>query len=111
MFAQAASRLGKTRFLPAFTLFSSQASSSTPSQAQLRAMSVKSRVDVRISELLWAVIFEPNGFDQSAIAEHKVMLFSKSYCPYCRRAKQLFAKDFPDTPVEVIELVTYIFDD
>merc|ERR1712146_471077 len=29
---------------------------------------------------------------KSALAEHAVVVFSKSYCPFCTRVKQLFAK-------------------
>ena len=43
---------------------------------------------------------------QSTIADNKVVLFSKSYCPYCRRAKSLFASEFPNTEVTVVEYVS-----
>ncbi|TYJ54298.1 glutaredoxin [Cryptococcus floricola] len=36
------------------------------------------------------------------IAENKVVVFSKSYCPYCKRAKQYLAEDTSD--VLVLEL-------
>ena len=29
-----------------------------------------------------------------AIAKHKIVIFSKSYCPYCRDAKQVLTSDF-----------------
>ena len=29
-----------------------------------------------------------------AVAGHKIVIFSKSYCPYCKRAKNLFNSDF-----------------
>ncbi|KII93057.1 hypothetical protein PLICRDRAFT_49142 [Plicaturopsis crispa FD-325 SS-3] len=41
---------------------------------------------------------------ESAIAESKITIFSKSYCPYCKRAKSLFASEFPGVPVKVLEL-------
>ncbi|KAJ7148742.1 glutaredoxin, partial [Mycena crocata] len=40
----------------------------------------------------------------TAINENKIMIFSKSTCPYCRRAKALFAAQFPDETPKVIEL-------
>ncbi|KAJ7449213.1 glutaredoxin [Mycena latifolia] len=41
---------------------------------------------------------------ETAISENKIMIFSKSTCPYCRRAKALFAEKFPDEKPTVIEL-------
>jgi glutaredoxin 3 len=32
---------------------------------------------------------------EEAIAGHKIVIFSKSYCPYCKRAKEIFNSDFP----------------
>jgi len=29
-----------------------------------------------------------------AIADHKIVIFSKSYCPYCARAKRLLTSEF-----------------
>lgn len=34
------------------------------------------------------------------------MIFSKSYCPYCKRAKGLFASEFPDVTPTIIECVS-----
>ena len=31
---------------------------------------------------------------EDAIAKNKIVIFSKSYCPYCTRAKNVFASDF-----------------
>ena len=31
---------------------------------------------------------------EEAVAGHKIVIFSKSYCPYCKRAKALFTSDF-----------------
>ncbi|KAA1471455.1 glutaredoxin [Dentipellis sp. KUC8613] len=39
-----------------------------------------------------------------AIDQNKIAIFSKSYCPYCRRAKALFAESFPDVETVVFEL-------
>ncbi|KAL6874143.1 hypothetical protein ACP4OV_014225 [Aristida adscensionis] len=32
----------------------------------------------------------PKSFVKSTVAAHDVVIFSKSYCPYCRRAKAVF---------------------
>ena len=42
---------------------------------------------------------------QKTIAENRVVIFSKSYCPYCSRAKDLFATHLPDVHVKVLECV------
>lgn len=34
----------------------------------------------------------PEDFVKATIAGHPVVIFSKSYCPYCRRAKQVFSQ-------------------
>jgi glutaredoxin 3 len=31
---------------------------------------------------------------EDAVASHKIVIFSKSYCPYCKQAKNLFNSDF-----------------
>ncbi|KAG8919701.1 glutaredoxin [Tulasnella sp. 417] len=42
---------------------------------------------------------------EEAIANHKVAIFSKTYCPYCRRAKELIKSfDLPEGEVEIVEL-------
>ncbi|KAK7052460.1 glutaredoxin, partial [Favolaschia claudopus] len=41
---------------------------------------------------------------ETAIKDNKIMIFSKSYCPYCKRAKALFAKQFPEEKATVFEL-------
>ncbi|KAK9715786.1 hypothetical protein RND81_06G189400 [Saponaria officinalis] len=41
-------------------------------------------------------------FVKKTISSHKIVIFSKSYCPYCRRAKEVF-KELNQTP-HVIEL-------
>jgi hypothetical protein len=45
---------------------------------------------------------------QQTIAENRVVIFSKSYCPYCKRAKDLFATNFPDLHVKVLECVSVL---
>ncbi|KIR68380.1 glutaredoxin [Cryptococcus bacillisporus CA1873] len=37
-----------------------------------------------------------------AIADNKVVVFSKTYCPYCKRAKSYLAEDTND--IEILEL-------
>ncbi|RDB23114.1 Glutaredoxin-C3 [Hypsizygus marmoreus] len=40
----------------------------------------------------------------SAIAENKIAIFSKSWCPYCKKAKALFAEEFPEVEATIFEL-------
>ncbi|PCH34143.1 glutaredoxin [Wolfiporia cocos MD-104 SS10] len=40
----------------------------------------------------------------SAIASNKITIFSKTWCPYCKRAKQLLTSQFPDVPTKIFEL-------
>ncbi|KAL8489009.1 hypothetical protein ACS0TY_025060 [Phlomoides rotata] len=44
----------------------------------------------------------PSAFVKNAISSHPIVIFSKSYCPYCRRAKAVF-KELNQEPY-VIEL-------
>ncbi|CAN7038109.1 unnamed protein product, partial [Brassica rapa subsp. trilocularis] len=41
-------------------------------------------------------------FVQKTISSHKIVIFSKSYCPYCRRAKSVFSE--LDQVPHVVEL-------
>ncbi|GBE77469.1 glutaredoxin [Sparassis latifolia] len=41
---------------------------------------------------------------ETTILDNKIAIFSKSYCPYCKRAKALFAAKFPDVPTKIHEL-------
>ncbi|KAE8674014.1 S-adenosyl-L-methionine-dependent methyltransferases superfamily protein [Hibiscus syriacus] len=34
----------------------------------------------------------PSAFVQNAIFSYKIVMFSKSYCPYCLRAKRIFSE-------------------
>jgi len=43
-------------------------------------------------------------FVEDSIAENRVVIFSKSWCPYCKRVKGLFSDNFPDVKAHVIEL-------
>jgi len=38
------------------------------------------------------------------VKNYKVVIYSKSYCPHCTRAKSLFNKQFPNIPIRVYEL-------
>ncbi|GLB43750.1 putative glutaredoxin [Lyophyllum shimeji] len=40
----------------------------------------------------------------NAIEKRKIAIFSKSWCPYCKKAKALIAEKFPDVDKEVFEL-------
>ncbi|KAF5725963.1 Glutaredoxin C4 [Tripterygium wilfordii] len=42
------------------------------------------------------------AFVKKTISSHKIVIFSKSYCPYCRRAKAVF-KELKQSP-HVVEL-------
>ncbi|KAI0094515.1 glutaredoxin [Irpex rosettiformis] len=41
---------------------------------------------------------------ENAIAGSTITVFSKTYCPYCKRAKGLLASEFPDVKTEILEL-------
>jgi len=43
-------------------------------------------------------------FVDDCIAENKVIIFSKTWCPYCKRVKALFSTNFPDIKPVVVEL-------
>jgi hypothetical protein len=45
---------------------------------------------------------------QQTITQNRVVIFSKSYCPFCTRAKDLFATVFPDVEVKVLECVSLL---
>lgn len=42
---------------------------------------------------------------QDTIANHKVAIFSKSYCPYCKKTKELIKSLVPEGDVEIVECV------
>ncbi|KAK7686590.1 hypothetical protein QCA50_010190 [Cerrena zonata] len=41
---------------------------------------------------------------ESSISNNKIAIFSKSYCPYCKRAKALLTSEYPDVQTEILEL-------
>ena len=51
-----------------------------------------------------ATSFDYTGL-QTTIADSKIAIFSKSYCPYCKRAKALLTSKFADTPTKILEYV------
>lgn len=38
------------------------------------------------------------------IAKNRIAVFSKTWCPYCKRAKALLADNYGDVPAEVLEI-------
>jgi len=43
-------------------------------------------------------------FVDSAISDNKVVVFSKTWCPYCKKAKSLFATSYPNVEITIFEL-------
>jgi len=43
-------------------------------------------------------------FVESAVSGNRVVVFSKSYCPYCDRAKKLLTQEVGEEGVKVYEL-------
>ncbi|KAF6753312.1 thioredoxin-like protein [Ephemerocybe angulata] len=41
---------------------------------------------------------------ESTIEKNPIVIFSKSYCPYCRRAKALLKEKFPEVEAAILEL-------
>jgi protein-disulfide isomerase len=48
------------------------------------------------------------GGMKKQIADNKVVIFSKSYCPYCKRVKGLFASEFSEEKPVVFECVSFL---
>jgi len=46
----------------------------------------------------------PKEIVEAAVAKGNVVIFSKSWCPYSKKAKELFKTQYPDTEVTVFEL-------
>ncbi|XP_062229455.1 glutaredoxin-C8-like [Phragmites australis] len=46
----------------------------------------------------------PKSFVKSTVSAHDVVIFSKSYCPYCRRAKAVFKELHLKEEPYVVEL-------
>ena len=45
---------------------------------------------------------------QNAVAGNTVVVFSKSWCPYCKRAKALLATEYPEVEPVVFESVSNV---
>jgi len=88
-----------------FSFFSTTAASISPSPAELRKMTVKQLVEVGQRIILMYCNF--NAYRQAptkdAISDNKVVIFSKSWCPYCKRVKSLFANAYPTEKPVVLE--------
>ncbi|KAI0783338.1 glutaredoxin [Abortiporus biennis] len=41
---------------------------------------------------------------EAAVSENKITIFSKTWCPYCKRAKALFASKYPGVATKIYEL-------
>ncbi|EPQ60274.1 glutaredoxin [Gloeophyllum trabeum ATCC 11539] len=41
---------------------------------------------------------------ETTINDNTIAIFSKSYCPYCKRAKALITSKFPNVPTKIYEL-------
>lgn len=41
---------------------------------------------------------------ENAINSNTITIFSKTYCPYCKRAKSLLTSTFPNVQTKIIEL-------
>lgn len=46
---------------------------------------------------------------QNSVAENKIVIFSKTWCPYCRRAKTLLTSKFPKAQTKILECVSLAF--
>lgn len=42
---------------------------------------------------------------KAAIADNKIAVFSKSWCPYCGKAKKLLESEFPNVQKVIFEYV------
>ncbi|KAF5352785.1 hypothetical protein D9756_006209 [Leucocoprinus leucothites] len=46
----------------------------------------------------------PKDLVEKAITDNQIAIFSKSYCPFCKRAKALLKEKFPDAKSVIYEL-------
>ncbi|KAF9235384.1 thioredoxin-like protein [Melanogaster broomeanus] len=49
-------------------------------------------------------IMDVEKFVNDKVKSHKIVVFSKTYCPYCTATKNYFASNYPNEEVEVVEL-------
>ncbi len=47
-----------------------------------------------------------NNINLLCLHIRQVLIYSKTYCPYCTKTKQLFQSQFPDVSVKIVELDT-----
>ncbi|KAL7134366.1 hypothetical protein ABFS83_11G021900 [Erythranthe nasuta] len=59
-------------------------------------------VGILLAAIVDAKPKSPSAFVKKTISSHSIVIFSKSYCPYCRRAKGIF-KELNQVPY-VVEL-------
>ncbi|EYU20892.1 hypothetical protein ABFS82_11G023700 [Erythranthe guttata] len=59
-------------------------------------------VGILLASTVGAKPKSPSAFVKKTISSHSIVIFSKSYCPYCRRAKGVF-KELNQVPY-VVEL-------
>jgi thiol-disulfide isomerase/thioredoxin len=71
---------------------------------------VEASVFYRLVFLLTCLLTCGGRLLQNAIAQNTIVVFSKSWCPYCRRAKQLLAKDYADSDATILEYVSLLLD-
>ena len=45
---------------------------------------------------------------QAAVAKGQVVIFSKTWCPYSKKAKDLISREYPDAELTVFEFVTLL---
>ncbi|KAG6326417.1 hypothetical protein ID866_12672 [Astraeus odoratus] len=43
-------------------------------------------------------------FVDNTIRDHKIVIFSKTYCPFCKASKAYFSDNYNSEPVHVVEL-------
>ncbi|GFP96905.1 glutaredoxin-c4 [Phtheirospermum japonicum] len=60
------------------------------SASMIRILFVVSILCASYSRSVDAKPKSPSAFVKKTIASHSIVIFSKSYCPYCRRAKAVF---------------------
>ena len=68
-------------------------------------MSVKQFVEVSVYSLCSVLKVAYALLSQASIHDHKIVVFSKSWCPYSRRAKKLLAEEYSGEDIHIIEYV------
>ncbi|CAK9329890.1 unnamed protein product [Citrullus colocynthis] len=74
----------------------------TVSMRKMLTVSAAMVCAVAVASLCGASSSPESRFIKNTIASHQIVIFSKSYCPYCRRAKAVF-KELHKVP-HVVEL-------